>query len=212
MQDVYKRQAADYEDFKNFDLAATQEMYPKVCAFTNSIGYPHLNVNIGATHGGISVGEDGASHQCCEDFALMRTIPGMTVMCPADDVEARAMVKAAYKMEGPVYMRFGRAATPVFHEEGYHFEIGKGEVLREGKDVAIIATGIMVPEAIEAGKVLAQEGIDAMVINMATIKPLDEELVLSAAKKCGKDVYKRQAKWTSRWPAPPRASPPSRWT
>ena len=101
---------------------------------------------------------------------------------------------------------------PVFHEEGYHFEIGKGEVLREGKDVAIIATGIMVPEAIEAGKVLAQEGIDAMVINMATIKPLDEELVLSAAKKCGKDVYKRQAKWTSRWPAPPRASPPSRWT
>ena len=152
----------------------------------NSIGYPHLNVKIGATHGGISVGEDGASHQCCEDFALMRTIPGMTVMCPADDVEARAMVKAAYKMEGPVYMRFGRAATPVFHEEGYHFEIGKGEVLREGKDVAIIATGIMVPEAIEAGKVLAQEGIDAMVINMATIKPLDQELVLSAAKKCGK--------------------------
>lgn len=152
----------------------------------NSIGYPHLNVKIGATHAGISVGEDGATHQCCEDFALMRTIPGMTVMCPADDVEARAMVKAAYKMEGPVYMRFGRAATPVFHEEGYHFEIGKGEVLREGKDVAIIATGIMVPEAIEAGKVLAQEGIDAMVINMATIKPLDQELVLSAAKKCGK--------------------------
>ena len=154
----------------------------------NSVGYPHLNVKIGATHGGISVGEDGASHQCCEDFALMRTIPGMTVMCPADDVEARAMVKAAYKMEGPVYMRFGRAATPVFHQEGYHFEIGKGEVLREGKDVAIIATGIMVPEAIEAGKVLAEQGIDAIVINMATIKPLDQELVLSAAKKCGKIV------------------------
>ena len=154
----------------------------------NSIGYPHLNVKIGATHGGISVGEDGASHQCCEDFALMRTIPGMTVMCPADDVEARAMVKAAYKMTGPCYMRFGRAATPVFHEEGYHFEIGKGEVLRDGKDIAIIATGILVPEAIEAGKALAEQGIDAMVINMATIKPLDEELVLAAAKQCGKVI------------------------
>ena len=154
----------------------------------NSIGYPHLNVKIGATHGGISVGEDGASHQCCEDFALMRTIPGMTVMCPADDVEARAMVKAAYKMEGPCYMRFGRAATPVFHEEGFDFQIGKGEVLRDGKDVAIIANGIMVPEAIEAGKALAEAGIDAMVINMATIKPLDEELVLAAARKCGKIV------------------------
>lgn len=118
----------------------------------------------------------------------MRTIPGMTVMCPADDVEARAMVKAAYRMVGPCYMRFGRAATPVFHEEGYHFEIGKGEVLRDGKDVAIIANGIMVPEAIEAGKALAEQGIDAMVINMATIKPLDEELVLSAAKKCGKVI------------------------
>ena len=154
----------------------------------NSVGYPHLNVKIGATHGGISVGEDGASHQCCEDFALMRTIPGMTVMCPADDVEARAMVKAAYKMEGPCYMRFGRAATPVFHEEGFDFQIGKGEVLRDGKDVAIIANGIMVPEAIEAGKALAEVGIDAMVINMATIKPLDEELVLAAARKCGKIV------------------------
>ena len=155
----------------------------------NSIGYPHLNVKIGATHGGISVGEDGASHQCCEDFALMRSIPGMTVICPADDVEARAAVRAAYAMEGPVYLRFGRLAVPVFHDtENYHFEIGKGEVLREGKDVAIIATGIMVPEAIEAGKVLAQQGIDAMVINMATIKPLDQELVLSAAKKCGKIV------------------------
>lgn len=154
----------------------------------NSVGYPHLNVKIGATHGGISVGEDGASHQCCEDFALMRTIPGMTVMCPADDVEARAMVKAAYHMEGPCYMRFGRAATPVFHQEGYHFEIGKGEVLREGKDIAIIANGILVPEAIEAGKQLAEEGIDAMIINMATIKPLDEALVLEAAKKCGKVI------------------------
>ena len=172
-------------------FAATFAMFAAGRAFEqvrNSIGYPHLNVKIGATHGGISVGEDGASHQCCEDFALMRTIPGMTVMCPADDVEARAMVKAAYKMTGPCYMRFGRAATPVFHEEGYHFEIGKGEVLRNGKDIAIIANGILVPEAIEAGKALAEQGIDAMVINMATIKPLDEELVLAAAKQCGKVI------------------------
>ena len=154
----------------------------------NSIGYPHLNVKIGATHGGISVGEDGASHQCCEDFALMRTIPGMVVMSPADDVEARAMVKAAYEYVGPVYMRFGRAAVPVIHEEGMHFEIGKGETLRDGSDVAIIANGLMVAEALEAAKVLAQEGIDAMVINMATIKPLDEELILAAAKKCGKVI------------------------
>ena len=172
-------------------FAATFAMFAAGRAYEqirNTIGYPHLNVKIGATHGGISVGEDGASHQCCEDFALMRTIPGMTVMCPADDVEARAMVKAAYKMEGPCYMRFGRAATPVFHEEGFDFQIGKGEVLKDGKDVAIIANGIMVPEAIEAGKALAEAGIDAMVINMATIKPLDEELVLEAAKKCGKII------------------------
>mgnify|MGYP002524371834 FL=1 len=168
-----------------FAMFAAGRAYEQV---RNTIGYPHLNVKIGATHGGISVGEDGASHQCCEDFALMRTIPGMTVMCPADDVEARAMVKAAYKMVGPCYMRFGRAATPVFHEEGYHFEIGKGEVLRDGKDIAIIATGILVPEAIEAGKALAEQGIDAMVINMATVKPLDEELVLAAAKQCGKVI------------------------
>ena len=172
-------------------FAATFAMFAAGRAFEqvrNTIGYPHLNVKIGATHGGISVGEDGASHQCCEDFALMSAIPGMTVMCPADDVEARAMVKAAYHMHGPCYMRFGRAATPVFHEEGYHFEIGKGEILRDGKDVAIIANGIMVPEAIEAGKALAEQGIDAMVINMATIKPLDEELVLAAAQKCGKVI------------------------
>jgi len=154
----------------------------------NSIGYPHLNVKIGATHGGISVGEDGASHQCCEDFAVMRTIPGMVVMSPADDVEARAMVKAAYHHVGPVYMRFGRAAVPVVHEEGMHFEIGKGEVLRDGKDVAIIANGLMVYEALVAAQELADAGIDAMVINMATIKPLDEELVISAAKKCGKII------------------------
>ena len=154
----------------------------------NSIGYPHLNVKIGATHGGISVGEDGASHQCCEDFALMRSIPGMTVICPADDVEAKAAVRAAYEMNGPVYLRFGRLAVPVFHDEGYKFQIGKGEVVREGSDVAIIANGLLVYEAIEAGEKLAEMGINAMVINMATIKPLDEELVIEAAKKCGKVI------------------------
>ena len=154
----------------------------------NSIGYPMLNVKIGATHGGISVGEDGASHQCCEDFALMRSIPGMTVICPADGVEAEAAVKAAYEHEGPVYLRFGRLAIPVFHEEGFHFEIGKGEVLRDGTDVAIIANGLLVYEAIVAAEELAKEGINAMVINMATVKPLDDELVLAAAKKCGKVI------------------------
>ena len=154
----------------------------------NSIGYPHLNVKIGATHGGISVGEDGASHQCCEDFALMRSIPGMTVICPADGIEAEAAVKAAYEMEGPVYLRFGRLAIPQFHEEGFNFQIGKGEVLKDGCDVAIIANGLLVYEAIQAGEILAEAGINAMVINMATIKPLDEELVLEAAKKCGKVI------------------------
>ena len=154
----------------------------------NSIGYPHLNVKIGATHGGISVGEDGASHQCCEDFALMRSIPGMTVICPADGVEAEAAVKAAYEMEGPVYLRFGRLAIPQFHEEGFNFQIGKGEVLRDGTDVAIIANGLLVSDAIQAGEQLAEAGINAMVINMATIKPLDEELVIEAAKKCGKVI------------------------
>ena len=155
----------------------------------NSVGYPHLNVKIGATHGGISVGEDGASHQCCEDFALMRSIPGMVVLCPADDVEARAAVKAAYEHEGPVYLRFGRLAIPVFHdEENYHFEIGKGEVLHEGNDVALISTGLMTAEAVEAAKALEAEGIHARVINLCTIKPLDEELVLKAARECGKIV------------------------
>ena len=155
----------------------------------NSIGYPHLNVKIGATHGGISVGEDGASHQCCEDFALMRSIPGMVVMSPADSVEAISMLKAAYAYQGPVYMRFGRAAVPVFHDEAtFEFKIGKGEVIRDGSDVAIIANGLMVYEATKAADELAQAGINAMVINMATIKPLDEELVLEAAKKCGKII------------------------
>ena len=154
----------------------------------NSIGYPHLNVKIGATHGGISVGEDGASHQCCEDFALMRSIPGMTIICPADDVEARKAVEAAYHMDGPVYLRFGRLALPVFHSEDYQFEVGKGEVIQDGTDVAIIANGLLVYEAIVAGEELAKEGINAMVINMPTIKPLDEELVIAAAKKCGKVI------------------------
>ncbi len=154
----------------------------------NSIGYPHLNVKIGATHGGISVGEDGASHQCCEDFALMRSIPGMTVICPADDVEAKAAVKAAYEMEGPVYLRFGRLAVPVFHSEDYKFQIGKGEIVKDGTDVAIIANGLLAYEAITAAEELAKDGINAMVINMATIKPLDNELVLAAAKKCGKII------------------------
>ena len=150
----------------------------------NSIGYPKLNVKIGASHGGISVGEDGASHQCCEDFALMRSIPGMVVMSPADDVEARAMVKAAYEHDGPVYIRFGRSAVPVIHDEGMPFQIGKGEVLKEGSDIVIIANGLMVYEAIVAAKKLEEHGIDAMVINMSTIKPLDEELILRAAQKC----------------------------
>ena len=154
----------------------------------NSIGYPALNVKIGATHGGMSVGEDGASHQCCEDFALMRSIPGMVVISPADAVEAEAAVKAAYAHNGPVYLRFGRLAVPVFHEEGFEFTIGKGEVMRDGTDVAIIANGLMVYEAIQAGEALAAEGINAMVINMSTVKPLDEALTLEAAKKCGKII------------------------
>ena len=154
----------------------------------NSIGYPGLNVKIGATHGGISVGEDGASHQCCEDFALMRSIPGMTIICPADGVEAEAAVKAAYLHQGPVYLRFGRLAVPVFHEEGFEFVIGKGEVMRDGTDVAIIANGLLVYEAVQAGEALAQMGINAMIINMSTVKPLDEALVLEAAKKCGRII------------------------
>ncbi len=154
----------------------------------NSIGYPHLNVKIGATHAGISVGEDGASHQCCEDFALMRSIPGMVVMSPADDVEARAMVEAAYQYVGPVYMRFGRSAVPVIHGADFQFEIGKGEVLRDGSDVAILANGLLVAEALSAAGILAERGVSARVINLATVKPLDEALVLKAAEECGKVV------------------------
>jgi transketolase len=154
----------------------------------NTVGYPRLNVKIGATHGGISVGEDGASHQCCEDFALMRTVPGMVVLSPSDDIEAKAAVEAAYLYEGPVYLRFGRLAVPVIHEEGFKFEIGKGEQLTVGNDIAIIATGLMVAEALEAAKTLKVSGISARVINICTIKPLDEEIVLKAAKECGKII------------------------
>ena len=155
----------------------------------NSIGYPYLNVKIGATHAGISVGEDGATHQCNEDIALMRTIPGMVVISPADDVEARAAVRAAVEYEGPVYLRFGRLAVPVIHDEAsYKFEIGKGVVEREGKDVTIVTTGLCVSESLEAAAKLAEEGIDAKVINIHTIKPIDEELILAAAKETGKIV------------------------
>ncbi len=170
----------------SFAMFATGRAYEQI---RNSVGYPRLNVKVAASHGGISVGEDGASHQCCEDFALMRSIPGMVVLCPADHVEALAAVKAAYYHDGPVYLRFGRLAVPVFHqEEGYEFQIGKGEVLRDGTDVAIVATGLMVNEAILAAETLAAQGIHAMVINMCTIKPIDEKLLVAAAKKCGKVI------------------------
>ena len=155
----------------------------------NSVGYPHLNVKIGATHAGISVGEDGATHQCNEDIALMRTIPGMTIINPSDDVEAKAAVKAAYEMDGPVYLRFGRLAVPVINDTpDYKFEIGKGVVLKEGTDLTIIATGLEVNESLEAAKMLEADGISVEVINMHTIKPLDEELVVQTAAKTGKVV------------------------
>ena len=173
-------------------FASTFAMFAAGRAFEqvrNSIGYPHLNVKIGATHAGISVGEDGASHQCNEDIALMRAIPGMTIINPSDDIEAKAAVKAAYEMEGPVYLRFGRLAVPVINDRpNYKFEIGKGVILRDGSDVAIIATGLCVSSALEAADRLSEDGINAMVINMHTIKPLDKELVRKAAKKTGKIV------------------------
>lgn len=168
-------------------FASTFAMFAAGRAFEqirNSIGYPKLNVKIGATHAGISVGEDGATHQCNEDIALMRTIPGMVVINPADDVEARAAVYAAYEHEGPVYMRFGRLAVPVINDRpDYKFEIGKGITLKDGKDMTIIATGLCVSESLEAAKLLAADGIDARVINIHTIKPLDEALVVKAAKE-----------------------------
>ena len=169
-----------------FAMFAAGRAYEQV---RNSIGYPHLNVKIGATHAGITVGEDGASHQCLEDIALMRVIPGMVVLSPSDDVEARACVRAAAAYEGPVYMRFGRAACPViFDPETFKFEIGKGQIVREGKDVTIAANGIEVGYALEAAAELAKEGIEAEVLNICTIKPLDEELILSSVKKTGKIV------------------------
>lgn len=155
----------------------------------NSIGYPHLNVKIGATHAGVTVGEDGASHQCIEDIALMRAIPGMIVMNPSDDVEARACLRAAVEHEGPVYMRFGRAAVPVINDRpDYKFEIGKGNIVKEGTDVTIVATGVCVDSAVKAAQMLAAEGIDAEVINICTIKPLDAELIAASAKKTGRVV------------------------
>lgn len=155
----------------------------------NSIAYPGCNVKICATHAGISVGEDGASHQCCEDIALMRSLPGMVVICPSDDVEARAAVKAAYEYQGPVYLRLGRLAVPVFHEEeGYEFTIGKADEMHAGNDVTIIATGLMVKEAMDAAKIMEEKGVGVRVINMATIKPLDEEIVLKAARETGRII------------------------
>lgn len=151
----------------------------------NSIGYPHLNVIIGATHAGISVGEDGATHQCCEDIALMRTIPGMTIINPADETEAKKAVEAAFELDGPVYMRFGRLAVPVIFDDDYKFEVGKSVELREGNDVTVIATGLMVSEALEAYELLKKDGINARIINMHTIKPLDNEAVIKAAKETG---------------------------
>ena len=173
-------------------FASTFAMFAAGRAFEqvrNSIGDPHLNVKIGATHAGISVGEDGATHQCNEDIALMRTIPGMVILNPADDVEAKACVKAAYEYNGPVYLRFGRLAVPVINDRpDYKFELGKGVVLREGKDVTIVATGLCVSSALEAAEKLAADGIDAKIINIHTIKPLDEELIVAAAKETGKVV------------------------
>ena len=173
-------------------FASTFAMFAAGRAFEqvrNSIGYPHLNVKIGATHAGISVGEDGATHQCNEDLALMRTIPGMTVIAPCDDVEAKAAVRAAYELDGPVYMRFGRLAVPVVNDaENFEFEIGKGIVMREGTDVTIVACGLMVQSALEAAERLATDGISAEVIDMHTIKPIDADLIVESAKKTGRVV------------------------
>ena len=170
----------------SFAMFASGRAYEQI---RNSIGYPHLNVKIGASHAGISVGEDGASHQCIEDFALMRAIPGMTVICPSDDVEARAAIRAAADYNGPVYLRLGRLAVPVFNDpETYHFEMGKGVVVKEGTDVSIFATGLEVNEALEAAKLLEADGIHAEVLNIHTIKPIDRELVTASAQKTGKVV------------------------
>lgn len=170
----------------SFAMFASGRAYEQI---RNSIGYPHLNVKIGASHAGISVGEDGATHQCNEDFALMRSIPGMVVICPSDDVEAKAAVRAAAEYDGPVYLRLGRLAVPVFNDpETYKFEMGKGVVMKEGTDVTIVATGLEVNEALQAAKLLEEDGIHAEVINIHTIKPIDKELLAASAKKTGKVV------------------------
>ncbi len=170
----------------SFAMFAAGRAYEQV---RNSVGYPQLNVKIGATHAGITVGEDGATHQCNEDLALMRTIPGMVVMCPSDDVEAKAAVRAALEYQGPVYIRFGRAAVPVINDKpDYKFEIGKGTVVREGSDVTIVATGICVDSALGAAEKLAAEGVSAEVVNICTIKPLDEKIIIDSARKTGKVV------------------------
>lgn len=172
-------------------FASTFAMFAAGRAFEqvrNSIGYPHLHVVVAATHAGISVGEDGATHQCNEDIALMRTIPGMTVVVPSDDVEARAAVRAAYEADGPVYLRLGRLAAPVIHGDGYRFEVGRGVVEREGADVTVVATGLMVSSALEAAEALAAEGIDCEVLNLHTVKPLDADLVAESAAKTGRVV------------------------
>ena len=173
-------------------FASTFAMFAAGRAFEqvrNSIGYPHLNVKIGATHAGISVGEDGATHQCNEDIALMRTIPGMTVIVPCDDVEAKAAVRAAYELDGPVYMRFGRLAVPVVNDSGaFEFEVGKGIVMREGTDVTVVACGLMVQAALEAAETLAEKGISAEVIDMHTVKPIDADLIVKSAQKTGRVV------------------------
>lgn len=163
-----------------FAMFAAGRAYEQI---RNTIGYPHLNVKIGATHGGITVGEDGASHQCLEDFALMRTIPRMTVLAPVDDPEARAMVKTAYEYDGPFYIRFSRSASPIIHEDDYRFVLGKGEVLRQGKDIALISTGFVTASAVKACEILAENGIDATLIHMGTIKPIDKPLLKETAKK-----------------------------
>lgn len=169
-----------------FAMFAAGRAYEQV---RNSVGYPHLNVKVCATHAGISVGEDGATHQCNEDIALMRTVPGMTVVCPADDIEAKAAIRAAYETDGPFYVRLGRLAVPVINDvPDYEFELGRGRVLREGSDVCLVATGLMVAAALEAAETLAEQGVSAEVVNIHTIKPLDEELVRASAAKCGRVV------------------------
>lgn len=195
-----------------FAMFAAGRAYEQI---RNSIGYPHLNVKIGATHAGISVGEDGATHQCNEDIALMRTIPGMVVINPADDVEAKAAVKAAAAYVGPVYLRFGRLAAPIFNDATtYKFEMGKGITLRDGKDVTIVATGILVGEAIKAGELLAAEGIDARIINIHTIKPIDKELLVKASRETGRILTARSIPSLAAWVPPSsklsRRMPPAR--